>query len=290
MLLHDIEALAAAVLPGAGAVHVESATQGLVNETYRVARGGAVYALRMAAERGVGLGMDREWEARVWRAAAAAQLAPALVYADTGRGTLVSRWVDGRALREAEVRSALGVQRMADLLRRIHALTPSEPRRDMQPAARMQCYAGRLAPAAPARIELARRAASRLLQLAAYEVAPVLCHSDLHVLNIVDDGASLVLLDWEYSHFADPFWDVAAWCVNNDFDEAARRGFLESYLGRAAIAVEWSRLGTLLWLFDYVCLLWSELYLRNPHAGAAPAVAVRAAQIAARLDEQLPAH
>ena len=38
---------------------------------------------------------------------------------------------------------------------------------------------------------------------------PVVCHSDLHTLNLIDCGDSLVLLDWEYAHASDPLWDLA---------------------------------------------------------------------------------
>ena len=290
MLPSEIEELARKVLPDAGAVRVERVRQGLVNETFRVSRGGSVYAFRMAADRAVGLGVDREWELQVVHAAASAQLAPELVYADTAQGTLVSRWADGHGWGEHEVRSPAGMRRMTDVLRQIHALNPDGPRRSMQPAAWIEFYAERQAPTSRLRVEFARRANVCLVFLVEHDLAPVLCHSDLHAQNIVDDGASLRLLDWEYAHFSDPFWDIAAWCANNDFDEPARRCFLDAYLGRTAVTLEWSRLRNVLWLFDYVCLLWSELYLRTPMSSGLPAVAARAAQIEARLDSEVPAH
>ncbi len=78
-----------------------------------------------------------------------------------------------------------------------------------------------------------------------------------------------MLLDWEYAHAADPFWDLAGWSANNDFgDPTAARSAGELHRP-AADPREYSRLRRLGWLYDYVCLLWSELYL-NPQRDAGP--------------------
>ncbi len=103
----------------------------------------------------------------------------------------------------------------------------------------------------------------------------VVCHSDLHGQNVIDSGRELFLLDWEYAHVTDPFWDLAGWSANNDFEDDARRDLLTLYLARPPTREEWSRLRLLGWLYDYVCLLWSELYLRlrGRAAGAGPQAA-----------------
>jgi len=141
-------------------------------------------------------------------------------------------------------------------------------------------------------------ARQRLAALAALpSVGPTLCHSDLHTLNLIDHGGSLVLLDWEYAHVSEPFWDLAGWGANNDFEEPIRHDLLAGYLGRRPTGDESLRLQLLSWLYDYVCLWWSELYLNlrqpNPSHGAPPGVAVqgdavagvsaRARELAARL-------
>jgi hypothetical protein len=70
---------------------------------------------------------------------------------------------------------------------------------------------------------------------------------------------------------------LAGWIANNDWREDLARVLLENYLGRAPTPSEWSRLELLGWLYDYVCLLWSELYLRQPDGAAArPGAAERA--------------
>ena len=138
-------------------------------------------------------------------------------------------------------------------------------------------------------------AAGRLAALAALPgVEPVVCHSDLHTLNIIDGGDSLMLLDWEYAHVADPLWDFAGWSANNDLEDELRGELLASYAGRPPTRNEYLRLRLLSWLYDYICLLWSDLYL-NLHRDRRPDVAVqrdvpvdgvaaRAQLLAARLD------
>jgi hypothetical protein len=126
--------------------------------------------------------------------------------------------------------------------------------------------------------ELSAAAARRLAALAALPgVDQVVCHSDLHTLNLVDRGNSLVLLDWEYAHAADPLWDLAGWSANNDLEDNLKHDLLASYTGRPPTHNEYLRLRLLGWLYDYVCLLWSELYLsrqRNEPPGVdAPGLA-----------------
>jgi hypothetical protein len=85
---------------------------------------------------------------------------------------------------------------------------------------------------------------------------------------------------------------LAGWGANNDYEHPLQHALLSDYLGRQPTDDECSRLRLLGWLYDYVCLLWSELYLR-PAGGAVDAgdrngvVKARAQVLAARLDVSL---
>ena len=292
----ELESLVSRHVPGEGRIDIHRLGNGLVNETYRVLRGGRAYALRVAATDSCDLGLDRAWEARVLERAVAADLAPPLTYCDPQRGILIARWADGRLWSPADVRQQSNIVRVAELMRRIHALAMPMPARAMSPAKWIEYYGAALTrrsanpsrhmpdsrdrqgdvsaetsgdlPAPWGARDLSAAAARRLAALAALPGAdPVVCHSDLHTLNLVDRGNSLVLLDWEYAHAADPFWDLAGWSANNDFEDSLERGLLESYTGRPPTRNEYLRLQLLGWLYDYVCLLWSELYLSRHHGG-----------------------
>jgi thiamine kinase-like enzyme len=286
----ELESLAVRHVPGDGRPQIHRLGKGLINETYRVVRGGERFALRVAAANPHHLGVDREWEGRVLGAAVAAGLAPAIVYSDPQHGILLTRWIEGVPWSPSDVRRAPGIDRIAGLVRRIQALRVPAPARLMSPPRWIDYYSG-AAPHAPT--VLRQAAAAHLAALAALPGAdPVVCHSDLHVQNLIDRGDSLVLLDWEYAHASDPLWDLAGWSANNDFEPEMRHELLAKYAGRPPTRNESLRFERLGWLYDYVCLLWSELYLNlRRDAGPDPAsrkdVAARARLLATRLEETM---
>jgi thiamine kinase len=283
MLPDEPRLFAERYVPGTGPVDIHRSGGGLVNETYRVVRGGAAFALRMAASNPYDLGVDRDWEWQVLKAACAADLAPAVEHFDPRRGVLITRWEAGESWSEAAVRRPTNIRRMAGLMRRIHALPVPAPARLMSPARWIDYY--RVGDHAGAAAALRPTAALRLAVLARLPMAaPALCHSDLHPLNLIDRGASLILLDWEYAHASDPLWDLAGWSANNDLEESLQHDLLRSYLRRSPTGNEYLRLHLLGWLYDYICLLWSELYLNLAREGRPDAaLASRAHLLSARL-------
>jgi thiamine kinase-like enzyme len=192
---------------------------------------------------------------------------------------------------------------MARLLRRVHALPIPEPARIMGPAAWIDRYSASLArqtsewPACqmktrmsgPKAVALRSAAFSRLARLAASgsrTSARVLCHGDLHRLNVASSDHP-VLFDWEFAHVTDPYWDLAGWIANNGWTERPAGELLSSYLQRKPELVEAMRLAQLVWLYDYVCLLWSQLYLAQPRGATSAEVAAQAEALEARLSERL---
>jgi thiamine kinase len=281
----SLEAIAREWVPGTGPVIIHRLDSGLVNLTCRVTRDNRVYLLRVAGAE-ADLGVDRSWEQRVLATAAAAGLAPSVHCFDLSRGILVADWHSGRAWTAEEIREPANVDAMAELLRRVHALPILEPARAMSPAAWVARYDSavnrRGLSRAPAP-ELRGAAEARLTWLGASRpVAPVLCHSDLHRFNVLV-GSRIFLLDWEYAHVSDGFWDLAGWIANNDWPTADADRLLARYLGRSAEPGECARLRVLEWLYDYVCLLWSELHLSQRSEETSRDVCRRMTLIEARL-------
>ena len=283
----DPEGLARAAVPGRGKPLVRLVARGPGHSTYRVMRDGLFYAMRLplvplaphAAE------VLAPWDLRVCMAAAAAHLGPAICHADPATGILVTLWVRGRGWTAASAKSPAQTSRIALLVRRIQALEVPPPRLAMRPEGWIRHYRevprrGE-APAWAGQGDWPGKAERHLGALAALPVpAEVLCHSDLHRHNLIDGAAGLTVLDWEYAHYSDPYWDLAGWLSANDLPVPDHRLLLEAYLGRAPHAEELRRLLALSWLYDYVCLLWSQA-TADPQNGAA---AVRRARIlAARL-------
>src|SRR5271170_3172609 len=117
----EIEELARRFVPGEGAVAIERLGLGLVNESYRVARDGGVYSLRVPAPDAAALGLDRGWECQVLACAMAAGIAPVIECCEPLLGILVTRWVEGRSWTLEQVQLPENIGKLAQLARRIHA-------------------------------------------------------------------------------------------------------------------------------------------------------------------------
>ncbi len=257
-------------LPGRGPVSLELLDSGLVNESYRATREGRVYALRIPLPNPVRLGVDRDWECRVLAVASAAGLAPAIERCEPRQGVLVARWVEGHALCAAEARRGAGAAQVARLVRRVHALPPPLPPRILGPRdwisryrdALSQLLTSSAAHSLGERAHLDEAAERRLEALESLPHEPlVLCHSDLHAANLIAAKNGLVLLDWEYAHVSEALWDLSGWACNTDLDDRARALLQSSYFGRPPTEGERQRFADLAWLYDYVCVLWSAVYL-----------------------------
>jgi thiamine kinase-like enzyme len=287
--LPKIERLCRAIVPGAGSIDLEALGAGLISETYRVVRDGIPYTLKVAAEPRE-LSLDLPWEARVLEIAGSIGIAPRLEYCDLDAAILLTRWAKGRTWSSQEARAAANADTIAALLRRVHALVIPMPAREVTPLQWIHTYDAALSRCASPPTDPALRSAALARVQALAELPPaigVVCHSDLHRLNLLQEGDALILLDWEYAHVADPLWDVAGWCANNDLEAEMQRRLLTCYLGKAPNSSQWQRVRLLLALYDYVCLLWSQLYLTVRHEGA-NGIAERARLLDARL--RLPAH
>jgi aminoglycoside phosphotransferase (APT) family kinase protein len=282
----EIARLAGEIVPGTGAVRLEFLAGGLYHESFRVWRDEASYLLRLALEPAAGLA-HRHWEMDLLKAAEQARLAPAIVHTDSARGLLLYRWVEGTFWSEAEIGEPARLMQVVALIHAIQAL-PLRAGCFMSPKDWVDTYreAAKRLPRQPS-AELDALATQRLKSLGAPSATAV-CHSDLHRFNLLEPTASspppgLVLLDWEYAHEADVYWDLAGWSANNDFGPTRRQQLLQAYLRRPATAAELLHLTSLVWLYDYVCLLWSELYLTSHPARGAERFAQRAALLEKRL-------
>jgi thiamine kinase-like enzyme len=274
-----------------------------------VTRDGQAFSLRITAPRANELGLDREWECRVLRCATDAGLAPAVERCEPRAGVLVARWAEGHSWTADQAASPDAIATVAQLARRVHALPLPQQPRLVSPAQWIAFYrraldrCGAVSPQSSDRQRLDLDGIAQSLLDALGDVPapePVLCHGDLHAQNLIITGAAEpLILDWEYAHVSDPWWDLAGWACNGDLPGERRCLLLQRYLGRLPKAHEALRLGRLAWLYDYVCLLWSELYLSSwsDRAAAREAISARARQLAQRLGAnssgctgQVPAH
>jgi thiamine kinase-like enzyme len=204
---------------------------GLSNRNYVVRDGGDGYVVRLVGGDDPAHGIVRAREVAVSRAAHRAGLAPELVVAEPG--LLVFRLVGGRALTAQEVGAPAMLQRIAELLRRCHHEVAGHLR---GPAPcfwvfhALRDYLATLAgDGMPAGRVKQLRAIVDDLEAEAGPTTLALTHNDLMPGNIIDDGARLWLIDWEYAGFGAPLFDLASLAVDNALDAAAQEALLAAY-------------------------------------------------------------
>lgn len=261
------------LVPGRDEPRVEALSVGPLNCSYRVQRDGRAYALRVPAQQSAPgvrmlseLGVDRQWEHRVLLAAAAEGLAPAVLACEPRSGVLLTAWLDGESWSAEQAARPDSQPDVARLLHRVHALRPAVPLRRMQVGDWCRLYRDALSRVQPPPADHEARAAAESQEhvvLREYARLPPpamrLCHSDLHRQNLLHAGARSWLLDWEYAHLGDPFWDLASWIRSAELGPAARAAWVGAYLQREPRAAERERLECLLRIYDVVCLLWNRL-------------------------------
>ena len=262
---------------------LEALPGGLSNHAWRADVGGRRYFVRLGRVGADRLGVDRHSEHALLTLAAAAGLSPPILACDPAHGLLVTDYVEGRTWTRDDARVPRNVARLGERLRVLHGLpVPAglAPRSFAASAALLEaqlCVPGREVAA------LRQAGRSALARLATRQDLAVPCHDDLHHLNLVDDGARLWLVDWEYGGAGDPAYDLASYACQHDLDAAARRRLVEaSGLDRAGPAsVDDEVLEAACVAFDYVQWLWYRV--EAARVDEATAHDARAAAIASRL-------
>jgi thiamine kinase-like enzyme len=167
-------------------------------------------------------------------AAHAAGLSPEVIHAEPG--ALVMRFVEGQTLAAEDVRRPETLPRVVDLVRRCHRELPGHLRgpvltfwpfhvlRDY--AATLRQGRSRWLAEVPRLIATAERVER---ELGPTEV--VFGHNDLLPSNLIDDGARLWLIDWDYAGFSTPVFDLANLATNAELEPDEERILLRLYFG-----------------------------------------------------------
>src|SRR6202171_4921317 len=93
---------------------------GITNRNYRVSVDGDVFVVRIPAETGSLLGIDRRFEHQASRLAAGCGVGPEVIAFIEPEGVLVTRFIEGRAVSDDAVHQPVMLERIAQSLRRIH--------------------------------------------------------------------------------------------------------------------------------------------------------------------------
>jgi thiamine kinase-like enzyme len=227
--------------------------------------------------------LDVVTEARVMDAAAAVGIAPAVLAADADSGVLLTEFHVGARWAPADVRRPANVERLAAVLRRLHALSTELPPFAAEHIASRYLAAltrevrePRAAQWSEELMTLARRYDERYPPTA-------LCHNDLVAANVLDDG-TLALVDFEYAVRADPLLDLANVVAMNAFDSKEQRSLLEQYRRVAPTHVD---LAELAWVVRMVRLMsWFWALLGHASANDSSLYAPYLTELAAHLRQE----
>jgi thiamine kinase-like enzyme len=209
---------------------------GITNRNFLVtgAPDGSKFVLRLAGNDTHLLGISREVEHAATVAAAGVGVGPEVVAFIRPEGYLVTRFIEGRPVPEAEMRSTPALlAEVADALRRVHN-GPAIPGLFV-PFRIVEAYRALALSRGvqiPPEYELAHAIARRIelaCLMAPVELRP--CHNDLLNANFVHDGSRMRIVDWEYAGMGDPSFDLGNFSINHELDADGDAALLAAYAG-----------------------------------------------------------
>jgi len=234
----------------------EPIKHGLTNESWLVRTRHDDVVVRISNAHESSLQIDRHSEALVLAAVSEAGIGPEVILCEPANRVLITRYL-GDTWVEAEATTEENIQRLGQLFRRLHRITPPVGVRRVELNESLEGYFRTLNERGVQPALVTKSLRERALQVALKlkeNSAATLCHNDVHHLNITDDG-KLRLIDWEYSGVGQRLFDLASVCVYHKYDKMQREQLLSTYTSLTELTT-WHRLELACWLFDYVRDLW----------------------------------
>jgi thiamine kinase-like enzyme len=208
---------------------------GLTNNNYRVQTDeGGDYVVRVSEASTGLLAIDRENERVNTRAAGEAGVGARVIEAVPDAGVLVVEFLNGRTLDIGDVRNPEMLPRIAEAVRRLHAISSFDGSFDMR---KIRRYYLSVVQERGYRIPddyLDLQQQIEELEHAMVPSAEVLvpCNNDLLAANFIDDGERIWLIDYEYSGMNEASFELGNISSESFLDLAQTRLLVSSYWGR----------------------------------------------------------
>ncbi|MEX0707037.1 MAG: choline/ethanolamine kinase family protein [Woeseia sp.] len=229
---------------------IQPLTGGYNNRSYKVTVAERHYVLRLASNTSQYDARNFTMEQQIHTAAAAAGIAPAIVYANPEHGLLLSEFLPGRTWQPGDLLDDRNLHAIAALLRQVHALPPCG---QIFPAAEAAEAYGETLAEQDADHETAALCID-IVTTSPKVTEPVCCHNDVVTGNIVGDNPPR-LIDWEYARDNDPLFDLASLIGWHDIDGRRIDVLLEAYSNGATASLR-RRLLQRVRQFDALQWLW----------------------------------
>jgi thiamine kinase-like enzyme len=236
---------------------------GLTNQNYRVDVDGRPRFVRIPGPATELLAVDRANELHNTRAAASAGVGPRVLEHLSGWDVIVLEWLPGRTMSNAAFAAPDSPERIAAVLRRLHAGPRFQLDFDM--VSLTTFYLAVVAEHGvriPTGFRAALPAVGRIeAALARAPLARVPCHNDLLAENYLDDGSRLWIVDYEYSGNNDPTFELGNTCQELGFDDAQSAALCAAYFG-AADDARLARMHLQMIMSDIGWTLWAAIQAR----------------------------
>jgi len=217
----------------ASSVVVRPLPGGSTNRNYRVDVDGSAFVVRLCAPGTELLGIDRGREYRCTVAASRTGVAPEVVHFMPDEGITVTRFLEGRRLSREEAVTPEALERVVRAMHRYHAGPPFEGTFSL--FGTIEDYldvARRHKSPLPTDIE-ALHGRVQAIGAALARGRPMMrsCHNDLWWENLIDDGAQVRIVDWEYAAMGDACFDLAYFAMHHSPSGALDVALLRAYFG-----------------------------------------------------------
>jgi len=240
---------------------------GLTNRVYRVGQNGDSVCLRLPGK-GTEEYIDRRIEAVAARAAAAAGVAPEVVYADPGSGILITRFInDIVTMTPALFAERKGAPaRAGRAFRQLHTSGAVFDFR-FELFAMIDNYLGLLATKdvdfPEGYHDVLKEAEAVRAALTRHPIPLVACHCDPLSENFLDTGERMWIVDWEYSGMNDPMWDLGDLAVEAAFGAEQEEEMLIAYFSGAPSDFDRGRTVIYKAMCDLLWTLWGLIQFAN---------------------------
>jgi thiamine kinase-like enzyme len=207
---------------------------GITNRNWRIEVPDGVFVLRVTGKDTNLLGIDRRDEYAASLVAASVGVGPDVEAFLEPEESLVTRFIEGRPIAVEDMKTSERIEQVATTLHKLHD-GPSIPGRfdSFEVVESYKRIAEEHRVKLPSAYEGAKAKADEIRRARGSQPTRP-CHNDLLNANFIDDGSTMRIVDWEYAGMGDPFFDLANFSVNHEFETEHVETLLHSYFGSAS--------------------------------------------------------
>lgn len=231
-------------------IMVEELSGGQTNRSFLLDANGRKLVMRVNAPAERFPGIDRAREARIWRAASDARLAPSLIFVDPEERFVITEYINGRTLDPSRIDGS-SIDHLLTLLADVHNLDIDTPALDYALYISVYWEMIESRTGIPNSDLKQHREPMEALVNVFIESEPRtgLCHHDPVASNVIQTGERLYMLDWEYATRGFVAMDYATLAIDWGIEDAVIMEHTD---------IDPTELHMAKHLYRHICSLWKE--------------------------------